>query len=351
MEISVCLIVKNEENNIRRCLDCVKKFADEIIVVDTGSRDKTKEILKEYTDNIFDFEWVDDFSKARNFSFSKATKEYVMWLDADDVISNKEIDKINLLKINMTADTYMLKYVTAFDENCKPIFTYYRERILKRQNNPIWQGFVHEAIAPFGLIEYLDITIEHHKQSVSDPKRNLKIYQKHLKMNEQFSPREQYYYSKELYYNGYYKKCIKELKKFLKMPTKFMPNAIDAYLTIAKCFCIFENYSSALKYLFEELNFFPPSSEVLCEIGNCFLSKSDFQKSLFFYECALLTSPNTQSGMFVDNNYYYLYPHLQLTMIYYRLGNFESAKKHHILAKKYNKNHPSVIYNEQFFNT
>ena len=67
--LSVCMIVKNEEAVLGRCLDCVRQFADEIIIVDTGSTDTTKEIANKYTDKVFDFEWCDDFSKARNFSF------------------------------------------------------------------------------------------------------------------------------------------------------------------------------------------------------------------------------------------------------------------------------------------
>ena len=96
--LSVCLIVKNEEKVLKRCLSCVKHFADEIIVVDTGSTDKTKEIAKAETENVYDFKWVNDFSKARNFSFSKATCDFVMWVDADDVITEENVNKINLLK-------------------------------------------------------------------------------------------------------------------------------------------------------------------------------------------------------------------------------------------------------------
>ena len=72
------MIVKNEEEVLARCLDCVLQFADEIIIVDTGSSDKTKEIASKYTDKVYDFEWCDDFSKARNYAFSKATMDYVM---------------------------------------------------------------------------------------------------------------------------------------------------------------------------------------------------------------------------------------------------------------------------------
>ena len=63
-----------------------------------GSADKTKQVAKKYTDKLYDFSWCDDFSKARNFSFSKASMEYCMWLDADDVVEDEDIEKIQKLK-------------------------------------------------------------------------------------------------------------------------------------------------------------------------------------------------------------------------------------------------------------
>ena len=97
--ISLCMIVKNEAPRIERVLNSVKDFADEIIIVDTGSNDNTKELASKFTDKIYDFEWVEDFSRARNFSFSKANGEYIMWLDADDDIEQEDIERIlrNLL--------------------------------------------------------------------------------------------------------------------------------------------------------------------------------------------------------------------------------------------------------------
>ena len=84
--ISLCMIVKNEEDTLPRCLESVGGLVEEIIVVDTGSDDRTKEAALEYGAKVYDFPWVEDFSKARNFSFSKATQQYCLWLDADDVI-------------------------------------------------------------------------------------------------------------------------------------------------------------------------------------------------------------------------------------------------------------------------
>ena len=90
---------KDEEQTIARCLESIKGIADEIIIVDTGSTDATKEIVQKYDAKIYDFKWIEDFSAARNFAFSKATKEYILWLDADDIIATEDGKKFLQLKI------------------------------------------------------------------------------------------------------------------------------------------------------------------------------------------------------------------------------------------------------------
>ena len=70
MLLSVCMIVKDEEEVLARCLDSVKDAADELVIADTGSTDATVSIARRYTDRVFSFAWTDDFSAARNFSFS-----------------------------------------------------------------------------------------------------------------------------------------------------------------------------------------------------------------------------------------------------------------------------------------
>ena len=69
LTISLCMIVKNEEKILRRCLDSIKGLMDEIIIVDTGSTDNTRKIAEQYTEKVYDFEWIHDFSAARNFAF------------------------------------------------------------------------------------------------------------------------------------------------------------------------------------------------------------------------------------------------------------------------------------------
>ncbi len=97
------MIVKNEEEDLPTCLSSIKDIADEIIVVDTGSNDSTIEIAKKFGAKVFETEWKDDFSLARNFSLTKATGDWILWMDADNYIEKNSIDKINSIK-NITPD-------------------------------------------------------------------------------------------------------------------------------------------------------------------------------------------------------------------------------------------------------
>ncbi|MFQ7549125.1 MAG: glycosyltransferase [Blautia marasmi] len=87
--MSLCMIVRDEEKVLERCLSGVRDLVDEIIIVDTGSKDRTKEIAGQYTKKVYSFPWTDDFQRPGIF-VSKASMEYCMWMDADDVLSEKD---------------------------------------------------------------------------------------------------------------------------------------------------------------------------------------------------------------------------------------------------------------------
>ena len=129
--ISLCMIVKDEEKVIERCLNTVIDIVDEIIIVDTGSQDSTKDKVKKYKADIYDFPWQDDFAEARNFAFSKARMDYILWLDADDVLEKEDQRKLKLLKKNLNGnvDAVSMPYVLSIDENNNPIVTLRRNRI------------------------------------------------------------------------------------------------------------------------------------------------------------------------------------------------------------------------------
>jgi glycosyltransferase involved in cell wall biosynthesis len=95
--LSVCMIVKNEERYLAYCLNSLSPVADEMIVVDTGSSDRTKEIAEAFGAHVYDFEWVNDFAAARNYSLSKAQGDWILVMDADEVISFQDHAKLRKL--------------------------------------------------------------------------------------------------------------------------------------------------------------------------------------------------------------------------------------------------------------
>ena len=202
--ISLCMIVRNEEQVLRCCLDSICSLVDEILIADTGSTDLTKEIAKDYTEKIWDFPWIDDFSAARNFIISKARSEYFMWLDADDCLPAEQASSFSRLKEELSPQTDMvlLPYHTGFDSLGRPAFSCVRERLIRNRKGYCFCGRVHEAIPLSGNVIFRDIPVEHRKKGTSDPERNLKIYQNMISGGEPFEARDLYYYGRELLDHG-----------------------------------------------------------------------------------------------------------------------------------------------------
>lgn len=127
--ISLCMIVKNEEDCLRKCLDSVKDKVDQIVIVDTGSTDATIDIAKEYTKEIYCFQWCDDFAAARNESLKYAKSDYILVLDADEYLPS---DADLKAEISTGFDYYFLKihnmlsYGRAINHTAVRLFANYR---------------------------------------------------------------------------------------------------------------------------------------------------------------------------------------------------------------------------------
>ena len=345
------MIVKNEEDVLARCLDCVKKFADEIIIVDTGSEDKTKQVAKKYTDKLYDFSWCDDFSKARNFSFSKASMEYCMWLDADDVVEDEDIEKIQKLKkeLDKKVSIVMMKYHTAFDEDGNPSFSYYRERMVKREELHLWEGEIHEVIPLTGRLLYTDIGICHRKVHVSDANRNLRIFEAMLDKGKKLNPREQFYYARELYYHKRYKDAVKAFKKFLKEDSGWIENKIDACEMLGYCYYALHKEEKALESFLCSLQYEVPHAELCCDIAKHFMDRAKYKEAIFWYECAMKVPMNETSGAFIREDCYGYIPAIQLCVCWWRLGDKDRAVQYNELAGVYKPKSREVEQNRRFF--
>lgn len=158
-DISLVMIVKNEEQSIRRCLDSVTELVNEIIIVDTGSTDNTKSICSEYGAIVYDFDWIDDFSAARNYALSKSSGDWNLILDADEYISNfnkKSIRQFisNCNKVGMVKITNFFNYENEIRSSSE-----YISRLIPK--GVLYTGKIHEQIESSLPRNVVDIEIEH----------------------------------------------------------------------------------------------------------------------------------------------------------------------------------------------
>ena len=348
--VSLCMIVKNEEDVLARCLKSALPIVDEINVIDTGSSDQTRNIACQYTSRVFDFPWIDDFAAARNFSFSKATKDYILWLDADDVITSENQEKFLKLKETLSPDVdlVMMDYHIAFDANGSPTFTYQRERLLRRAAGFQWAGAIHEAIVPQGKIFKSDVAICHKKIHPTDPERNLRIFQKMIADGKELAPREQYYYARELYYHRQYRHAITVLTDFLNSGLGWVENCISACQDLSHCYQAIGDSRSALHALLRSLEYDKPRAEICCDIGNHFYEEKKYEQAIFWYDTAA-ACPQQASLGFVSPDCYGFIPYLQLCMCYYYLGDLEKAQFYNEKAGIIKPQDSIFLHNKEYF--
>lgn len=147
--ISLCMIVKNEEKVLSKCLESVQGIVDEIIIVDTGSTDKTLDVAKKYTDKIYYFDWISDFSAARNESLKYANSDYILILDADEYLE----EGVNLQEdIKKNYDYYLFGIKNEISLNRNFIFR--AIRMFKNHISLRYENRLHEHLNIHSGIEY-----------------------------------------------------------------------------------------------------------------------------------------------------------------------------------------------------
>lgn len=291
--VSLCMIVKNEEAVLARCLDTVADLVEEIIIVDTGSTDKTKEIAACYTDKVYDFEWVDDFSKARNFAFSKAAMEYIYSADADEVLDAENRERFRILKecLLPEIEIVQMKYgnqlsfgtVYNFDEE-------YRPKLFKRLRSFVWEEAIHEAVRLQPVVYDSDIVITHMPVAFHGD-RDLKNFEKQLAEGKGLSGRLHNMYARELLMVG-------EKENLLKAEPYFQQTALaedtDADRFLEAC-CVLTRAARLKK---DTVMFFKYAlksvaaegcSEICTELGRFYEEAGDLEEAVIWYYNAAYT--------------------------------------------------------------
>ncbi|WP_203245860.1 tetratricopeptide repeat-containing glycosyltransferase family 2 protein [Sporosarcina beigongshangi] len=346
--ISLCMIVKNEEEVIGRCLESVSGLVDEIIIVDTGSSDRTKEIVKKYTNRIVDFQWVDDFAAARNFSFQQATQDYILWLDADDIFTEEDRKKFILLKQSLSpaTDAVSLNYHLSFDEVGNVTSRLRRYRLVKRENHFQWIGAVHEFLSVSGNLMDGDAAVTHCPLT-HDSERNLRIYRKLIESGETLSPRDTFYYANELMDHSLFEEASHYYRQFLDSKLGWVEDNIRACLKLANCYYELNDEESALHATLQTLTYDVPRPETCCRLGYYFMEQGKNEVAIHWYHRALLYEEQQQLS-FQSTAFSTWLPHLQLCVLYDRLKQYEKAYHHNELARKYKPTDDRIVGNKKY---
>lgn len=190
LPVSVCIIAKNEEKNIERCLSSLQPYGFELVVVDTGSTDRTKELASKYTDKIYDFIWCDDFSAARNFSLEKATNNWIFMMDCDEWIEDIDIEELQYFRKHLShaAGSVTRRNLTGTPEN-PSMTTDQTERFFSKKLYK-YTGVIHEQLTPKYEKSFetflLNTTIGHdgylmsEEERMKKSRRNITLLEKQL---------------------------------------------------------------------------------------------------------------------------------------------------------------------------
>lgn len=280
MTLGLSMIVKNVENFLPRLLPIFEEY-DQVVIVDTGSTDNTKKILSESglaNLEIHNFEWEDDFAKARNFSLSKITTDAWMWIDSDDTLPEGAVNKYkNIAKaaIRDGLTHIYLKYHYQINEVTKQVeIDQFRERIFVSTDWE-WREPIHEVCCYIGeekeVCAYITdeaLAIKHmpDRSHFNDEERNWRILHKHLYTEEgTTSHRTLAYITKDALYRKQYEYCIQMglrcLELDLPVSTRF-----DVLTFVGKAFRVIRNEKESRKYLNEAIALMPKFNEPIEEL-------------------------------------------------------------------------------------
>lgn len=327
ISISLCMIVKNEEEILRRCLDSLAGLMDEIIIVDTGSSDSTKVIAADYTDKIYDFAWVDDFSAARNFAFSKATKDYIYSADADEVLDEENRCRLGQLKENLIPEIEIVQMKYANQMQFGTVYNFdqeYRPKLFKRMREFRWIEPIHETIRTDPVVYDSDVVIMHMPTSAHGS-RDLQAFRRQIEKGAGLSRRLREMYARELLMVGKEEDLLAAEDYFAQLCCEegiSLEESKECHSILCRIAGVKKDADMLMKYAMKTV-LLEGCSEVCLELGQFYEKKQDWEEACaWYYNAAFETFPvlvkNTRD----------VEPLKGLVRIYEKLGLKEQAESY-----------------------
>jgi glycosyltransferase involved in cell wall biosynthesis len=346
--ISLCMIVKNEENVLSRCLDSIHGLVDEIIIIDTGSEDDTKKIASLYTDKVFDFEWKENFSDARNYAASFAEGKWILVLDADEYIERENFARaLNELRQNKdNYEIFAVNIVNFSGEYGESIAQHQHSRIYKNNANIEFHRAIHEQLnytnknkmkvigmSPLIIYHsgYLNKTIREKEKN----KRNQGLIEKEIneKTSEGF---DLFNLANEFRILGQIQKATDFYIKAYQRKEEFWQNWVPFCIcNLVECLIELERFEDALKIICDAEKVYGNTVDFIYLKGHIYLIQNRYEDAKVVFEHIYLNS-SKYTGVIKSSDFKDYLPHRRLGYIYEKEGDLDKAITHYVNALNYN---------------
>jgi len=302
-KLSAALIVKNEEEVLRSCLNSVAGLWDELVVVDTGSTDGTVEIAQEYGAKIGHFEWVDDFALARNYAERLCTGDYIWWIDADEVlVEGKEL--IREIAQEGRRDGVRPLLVFTRDGNGQPVKTYIRQETLHKNNGGWkWVGAAHNWLSGPSRDSEPRIVVEHTARPSGDRPNHKDIFVALRKnLGKGFKERDLFYLLREHWYKGNYQEAIALAERLLRQHPGWPIERSHAALVMGKSYFALDDFAEARSAFLRAIKECGTWAEPYFSLGEMYYGRREWVQGIAWLSASTAFDPPPE--YFTDHSIY-----------------------------------------------
>lgn len=349
--LSLCMIVKNEESCLSRCLESMKTIADEVIIVDTGSTDETVKIATSYGAIVKTYEWNNNFSKARNYALSFATKEWILVLDADEYLRSEDEALFKELLSNDDVDSYYIKTINFTEpNNINSCMINLNHRLFRNQKGFHYIGAIHEQLlSNQPVISKISNLGFYHTGYLKDivkaknkPIRNRQILEEVL-IEEPDNAFHQFNLANEMFQLEKYEEAVRLYNQAYEHTTPqqgYMPKLIVFRIN---ALVANKEDKKALEAANEGITFYPTFTHLMFLKGTLEEKFGLMTKAIRSYEsCLELGTPDSQLEFSKASES--LWPHLKLASLYEGVGDYEKAIFHYNKYLELNPSHYQLLY-------
>jgi glycosyltransferase involved in cell wall biosynthesis len=336
--VSLCIIAKNEEHRLGKCLGSAADLVDETIVVDTGSTDATKQIAAQHGAKVIDFPWCDDFAAARNESIRHATGDWIFWLDCDHWLDEENRQRLRRLFASLPDENvaYLMKWRSPSSEGDSQGTLLDATQLFRNDKRIRWQHRIHEQIRPSiqrsgGTTQFSDVVINH--SGYMDPIDKVRKLERNLRLliveNEERPNQVStlFHLGWTYYLLGKPREAWQPLERALALSKQGETVVRKTYALLVRCARQTNRQQDAFNVCFEGRKHFPNDPELLFHEGQLRREGGDLAGAEVVLKHLLTCPPDNYIAASVDPSLKGYKGRCALAEVYRDQGRLEDAER------------------------